>query len=66
MSIGRFPIKNGLSFFSLHIQVSEAATEAIFENICSFLSGEPFSGLFQEALLCVHRTGTNFPGRFIC
>ena len=45
--------------------ISEAATETIFENICSFLSGAPFSGFFQEAL-CVHRTDANFPGRFVC
>ena len=31
----------------------EAATATIFENICSFLPGAPFSGFFQEAL-CAH------------
>ena len=28
---------------------SEAATETIFENVCSFLPGTPFSVFFQEA-----------------
>ena len=54
---------------------SEAATETIFENICSFLPGAPFSvfsrrlyvfteqmPIFQEPSLCVHRTDTDFPG----
>ena len=45
--------------------VSEAATETIFENICSFLPGTPFPVFFQEAL-CNHRTDVNFPGRFVC
>ena len=44
---------------------SEAATETIFENICSFLPGAPFSGVFKEAL-CVHQTDANFPGRSVC
>ena len=46
-------------------RMPEAATEIIFENICSFLPGAPFSGFFQEAL-CVHQTDANFPGRFVC
>ena len=50
---------------TIYNMLSEAATETIFENICSFLPGAPFSGVFQEAL-CVHRTDANFPGRFVC
>ena len=41
---------------------TEAAAETIFENICYFLPEAHFSR--QEAL-CVHRTDTNFSGRFI-
>ena len=41
---------------------TEAAAETIFENICSFLPGAPFSVFF----ICVHRTAANFPGRFVC
>ena len=41
-------------------EYTEAATETNFENICSFLPGAPFSGVFQKAL-CVYRTDTNFP-----
>ena len=44
---------------------TEAANETIFENICSFLPGAPFSVFFQEAL-CVHRTDTIFPGALLC
>ena len=45
-----------------YLGFSEAASETIFENICSFLPGAPFSGFFQEALF-VHLTDANFPGR---
>ena len=46
-------------------EITEAATETIFENICSFLPGASFSGFFREAL-CVYRTDTNFPGAHLC
>ena len=46
-------------------KVTEAATETIFENICSFLPGAPFSRLLQKAL-CVYQTDTNFPGAVFC
>ena len=49
---------------SLSWKTSEAATETIFENIFSFLPGEPFSGFFQMGL-CIHRTHTYFPRRNI-
>ena len=50
--------------FWVQLSSSEAATETIFENICSFHPGAPFFGFFQEAS-CVHQTNTYFPGRYV-
>ena len=46
------------------IPIFRSSHRAIFENICSFLPGAPFSEFFQEAS-CVNRTDTNFPERYI-
>ena len=60
---------------SVVTHIPEAATETIFKKICSFLSGASFLNFsrrlyvftqqipfFQEHILCVHRTDTDFPG----
>ena len=44
---------------------SEAATETVFENICSFFSRSNLFIIFQEGSF-VPRTDVNFPGGFIC
>ena len=41
---------------------TEAATETILKISVLFFQEHPFLDFFQEALLCVHRTDTDFPG----
>ena len=52
-------------FIYIIIENSQQDNMTIFENICSSLPGAPFSWFFREAL-CVHRTDTDFSGRFVC
>ena len=46
------------------IKKKEAATETIFENICSFIQKHLFLDYFIR--ICVYRTDNNFQGRYIC
>ena len=53
------------NYVAVCVYPTEAATETIFENICSFLPAAPVSGFVQEAF-CVHQTDTNFSGGYLC
>ena len=47
------------------VNFSEAATETVFQNICSFFSRSNLFIIFQEGPF-VPRTDMNFPGGSIC